>query len=74
MTTPLFLLRCLQIGLSMRDLDLLTVGMVNDIFVENMNDDWCDNKKGETNRMNNIDIQFKGWGEDKIKYTDSEKR
>ena len=41
MTPPLFLLRCLQIGLSLRDLDLLTVGMVNDIFVENMNDD-CD--------------------------------
>ena len=40
MTTPLFLLRCLQIGLSLRDLDLLTVGMVNDIFVENMNDDY----------------------------------
>ncbi len=39
MTTPLFLLRCLQIGLSLRDLDLLTVGMVNDIFVENANDD-----------------------------------
>ena len=38
MTTPLFLLRCLQIGLSLRDLDLLTVGMVNDIFVEHMND------------------------------------
>ena len=33
MTTPLFLLRCLQVGLSLRDLDLLTVGMVNDIFV-----------------------------------------
>lgn len=30
----------MQIGLSMRDLDLLTVGMVNDIFVENMNDDY----------------------------------
>lgn len=40
MTTPLFLLRCLQVGLSLRDLDLLTVGMVNDIFVENMNDDY----------------------------------
>jgi len=40
MTTPLFLLRCLQIGLSLRDLDLLTVGMVNDIFVENQNDDY----------------------------------
>ena len=32
MTTPLFLLRCLQIGLSLRDLDLLTVDMVNDIL------------------------------------------
>lgn len=40
MTTPLFLLCCLQIGLSLRDLDLLTVGMVNDIFVENQNDDY----------------------------------
>ncbi len=40
MTTQLFLLRCLQIGLSLRDLDLLTVGMVNDIFVENQNDDY----------------------------------
>ena len=41
MTTGLFLLRCLQIGLSLRDLDMLTVGMENDIFIENMNDD-CD--------------------------------
>lgn len=40
MTTPLFLLRCLQIDLSLRDLDLLTVGMVNDIFVKNQNDDY----------------------------------
>lgn len=39
MTTPLFLLRCLQVGLSLRDLDLLTVGMVNDIFAEHQNDD-----------------------------------
>ena len=30
MTTPLFLLRCVQLGLSIRDLDLLTIGMVND--------------------------------------------
>ena len=32
MTTPLFLLRCVQLGISIRDLDLLTIGMVNDIF------------------------------------------
>ena len=29
MTTPLFLLRCVQLGISIRDLDLLTIGMVN---------------------------------------------
>lgn len=40
MTTPLFLLRCLQIGLSLNDMDLLTVGMVNDIFVESQNDEY----------------------------------
>lgn len=40
MTTPLFILRCLQIGLSLRDLDLLTVGMVNDMFVESQNDEY----------------------------------
>ena len=32
MTTPLFLLRCVQLGISIRDLDLLTIGMVNDIL------------------------------------------
>ena len=40
MTTPLFLLRCVQIGLSIRDLDLLTIGMVNDMYAENSNDDY----------------------------------
>ena len=39
MTTALFLLRCLQIGLSLRDLDLLTIGMVNDMYAESRNDD-----------------------------------
>ena len=38
MTTPLFLLRCVQIGLSIRDLDLLTIGMVNDMYAESRND------------------------------------
>ena len=37
MTTPLFLLRCVQLGISIRDLDLLTIGMVNDMFVESRN-------------------------------------
>ena len=38
MTTPLFLLRCVQLGISIRDLDLLTIGMVNDMYVESEND------------------------------------
>ena len=42
MTTALFLLRCAEVGLSMADLDELSVGMVNDMFVEKSNDnyDW----------------------------------
>lgn len=40
MTTPLFLLRCVQIGLSLSDLDLLTIGMVNEMFIEKDNDDY----------------------------------
>nr|DAW68255.1 MAG TPA: hypothetical protein [Caudoviricetes sp.] len=39
MTTALFLLRCLQVGISIRDLDLLTIGMVNDMYTEQSNDD-----------------------------------
>ena len=34
MTTPLFLLRCVQLGLSIGELDLLTIGLVNDVYVE----------------------------------------
>ena len=40
MTTPLFLLRCVQLGISIRDLDLLIIGMVNDIYAESGNDDY----------------------------------
>ena len=36
MTTPLFLLRCKQLGLSMTELDLL----INDMFTERENDDY----------------------------------
>lgn len=39
MATPLFLLRCIEIGISIRDLDLLTIGMVMDIWTEKANDD-----------------------------------
>ena len=40
MTTALFLLRCVEIGISIRDLDLLTIGMVLDIWTEKGNDDF----------------------------------
>lgn len=30
----------MQLGLSIRDLDLLTIGMVNDMFAESRNDDF----------------------------------
>ena len=42
MTTSLFLLRCVQLGISIRDLDLLTIGMVNDMYVESGNDQDAD--------------------------------
>lgn len=42
MTTPLFLLRCVQLGISIRDLDLLTIGMLNDMYVESGNDQDAD--------------------------------
>lgn len=38
MSTALFLLRAAQLGISIRDLDLLTVGMVFDMAAESIND------------------------------------
>lgn len=38
MTTALFLLRAAQLGISIQDLDLLTVGMVFDMVTEKIND------------------------------------
>lgn len=40
MTTPLFLLRCKQLGFSMTELDLLTIGLINDMFTERENDEY----------------------------------
>jgi hypothetical protein len=40
MTTALFLLRCTKLGLSMADLDVLSVGMIIDMFTESANDDF----------------------------------
>ena len=45
MTTPLFLLRCKQLGLSLTELDLSTIGIVNDMFIEKERDGyegWCE--------------------------------
>ena len=39
MTTPLFLLRCKQL-VFMTELDLLTIGLINDMFTERENDDY----------------------------------
>ena len=39
MTTPLFFIRCVQLGLSIGELDLLTIGLVNDMYVESHNDE-----------------------------------
>ena len=39
MTTPLFLLRCVQLGLSMADLELLSIDLINDMYAESRNDD-----------------------------------
>lgn len=38
LTTPLYLLRCMEVGISMRDLDFLTIGLVMDIWTEKGND------------------------------------
>lgn len=39
MTTPLFLLRCVQLGISVQELDLLSIGMINDMYAESRNDE-----------------------------------
>ena len=38
MTTALFLLRAVELGISIRDLDLLTIGLVLDMWSEKAND------------------------------------
>ena len=37
-TTPLFLLRCMEVGISIPDLDLLTIGLIMDVWTEKGND------------------------------------
>ena len=40
MTTALFLLRCVELGIAIADLDYLTIGLILDVFSEKCNDDW----------------------------------
>lgn len=40
MTTPLFLLRCVELRISIKDLDLLTIGLINDMYTESQNDEY----------------------------------
>ena len=54
LTTGLFLLRCTQLGLTMADLDQLTVGMIFDMFIERGNDD-CENEYGRTANQKDFD-------------------
>lgn len=39
MTTPLLLLRCVQLGVHISELELLTIGTVNDTYTEMNNDE-----------------------------------
>lgn len=39
MTTPLFLLRCVQLGVSIQELELLSIGLINDMYAESRNDE-----------------------------------
>ena len=40
----MFMLRCAQCGISISDLDLLSIGMINDMFIEMKNDEYNDPK------------------------------
>ena len=38
MSTPLFLLRCVELGLAVSELDLLSIGLILDMWTEKAND------------------------------------
>ena len=39
LTSRLFLLRCVQLGLSMADLEMLSISLINDMHAESRNDE-----------------------------------
>lgn len=40
MTTLLFLFRCVQLGLSITDLEMLSIALINDMYAEGRNNDY----------------------------------
>lgn len=38
MSTPLLILRAVQMGISVQDMDLLSIGMIQDMYTESLND------------------------------------
>ena len=54
MTTPLFHLRCKQLGLTLNELDMLTIGLINDMFTERENDDY----EGWTEQASQTDMDM----------------
>lgn len=42
MTTPLLLLRTVQLGVQIGEMDLLTIGTINDMYTELQNDEVAD--------------------------------
>lgn len=40
MTCPLFMLRAVQLGITIADLELLTIGLILDMFAEAQNDSY----------------------------------
>ena len=50
------MLRCLEIGLSLTNMDLLTIGMVLDIWTEKGNDDYKYAEKSTVRQANQEDF------------------
>ncbi len=55
MTTALFLLRCTQLGLSVADLEFLTIGMITDMYNE-ASEDATDKPENNVREATQADI------------------
>lgn len=57
MTTGLYMLRAVQLGVKISEMKLLTVGMIYDMFIENNNDYFLsDDRKDKTYRATQADM------------------